>query len=80
MDGGEQSEVRRGLNYRRATLQGAQILIDIQQQGQAWMQQRKLIPLAFPDMEVVSPPIQVGLTECLLSDISENAASFAYRP
>jgi len=38
------------LNYRRATLQGAPILIDIQQQGQAWMQQRKLIPLAFPDI------------------------------
>jgi hypothetical protein len=24
-------------------------------------------------------PIQVGLTECLLSDIAENAVSFSYR-
>ena len=67
------------MNYRHANLQDAPILIDIQQQEQAWMQQRKLIPLAFPDMGAVPPPIQVGLTECLSSDISENAASFAYR-
>ena len=33
-----------------------------------------------PNMEVVSPPIQVGLTECLLSDISENAAYSSYAP
>ena len=28
----------------------------------------------------VSPPIQVNLTECLLSDIAENAACFTYSP
>jgi hypothetical protein len=38
----------------------------------------EIVELVEADMGAVSPPIQVNLTECLLSDIAENAASFAY--
>ena len=36
-------------------------------------------PAQFARHGAVSPPIQVGLTECVLSDVAENAVSFPYQ-